>query len=269
MQHLEAVSRSRINANFNVLLKNILYGRFQTQDQSVSAVLGHKNVVYQRARASKAQAFIEQLDLVRQFMYPAVNEFVSMYAYLVDVCHQLVEENWRRGYFNQGPSMGKIHLNNAVEERANKETEWVKRLYQTDLDQTIRPNARYSKNAGLQAADILRQYIQAYEIKSEHMEQLMQEGGCMDQLLVVMCDMDHTRQQEGGEDYAHNRVDANYELFVRDLTGVREAEAGVVIDNDSLSVVDRRLVLNPQIGMGGKRRNKAGQLDPYIAWRTL
>ena len=90
MQHLEAVSRSRINANFNVLLKNILYGRFQTQDQSVSAVLGHKNMVYQRARASQAQAFIEQLDLVRQFMYPAINEFVSMYAYLVDVCHQLV-----------------------------------------------------------------------------------------------------------------------------------------------------------------------------------
>ena len=38
----------------------------------------------------------------------------------------------------------------------------------------------------------------------------------------------------------------------------------MVIDNDSLSVVARRLVLNPQIGMGGKRRNKAGQLDPYV-----
>ena len=261
MQHLEEVARSDMNPTFDVLLKNILYGRYQDQDQSVSGVLAHKNNVYKRAPASTAKAFIEQIEMVRQFMHPALSEFVSMFEYLVEVTHQMVEEAWRRGYFSEQMESQRISFQ--LKEAADEDINYVRRMYRRDLDTAILPEQRYNKYAGFQAADVLRKYLQSYDVKDEHVASLMEPEKCMDRLIHIMCEIESKRQQEGGIVWANDRVYANYELFVHDMTGPRQAEANVVIDNDSLSVINKLLVLNPSINMRGQRRTN-GVLDPYV-----
>ena len=118
---------------------------------------------------------------------------------------------------------------------------------------------------------MLRQYCQIYELQQEHVQHLMrpqqrdQEGGsCLDVLLATMQSMETRRTQKSLEPWSA-RVYKNAKLFVTDLTVSRGySESSVLLDNKSLSIRERNLVLNPDLTGRGPRTNHLGQLDPYV-----
>ena len=262
MQHLEEIARSTTNHRYDTFLKNVLYGRFDEQGRSLGGILRDPLSWKGLIRATTAERFIGQLDLVRQAKYPVLSEFVTLLEYSVRVASEMVQEANTRGYFGED-QMEIQRIDARVIKAAQLNTDFVREKFRSDLKAPIRPSAQY-KEGGFQAADMLRQYCQAYDLRHDHIQFLMKPDGCLDVLVTQMQEMESRRIRAGGDQWPQAKVFKNHKLFVTDLTDVRQDEARVLLDNKSMSVVNRNLVLNPSLSGRGPRRDVLG-LNPYVS----
>ena len=156
MQHLEEIARSTTNHRYDTFLKNVLYGRFDEQGRSLGGILRDPLSWKGLIRATTAERFIGQLDLVRQAKYPILSEFVTLLEYSVRVASEMVQEANTRGYFGED-QMEIQRIDARVIKAAQLNTDFVREKFRSDLKAPIRPSAQY-KEGGFQAADMLRQY---------------------------------------------------------------------------------------------------------------
>ena len=83
-------------------------------------------------------------------------------------------------------------------------------------------------------------------------------------LLEVMMEMETLRTTDGVDPWS-DRIFKNIKLFVTDLTVSKDfSEASVLLDNKSMSIKGRTLVLNPSLSGRGPRRDVLG-LNPYVS----
>ena len=272
--HLEEIARNTeedgLNPRLNIFLKNVLYGRFDDQSRSLGGILRDQLSWKGLVTARTAESMISQLDLVRQVKFPEASEFVTLLEYCVRVTNELGNEANGKGYFTEN-QMEIQRIDQQLLQAAERDMEYVKQAYRSDLKSPIRPSNQY-REGGFQAADMLRQYCQIYEIRQEHVQHLMrpqqrdQEGGsCLDVLLATMQSMETRRTQKSLATWSA-RVYKNAKLFVTDLTVSRGYdETSVLLDNKSLSVREGNLVLNPDLTGRGPRTNHKGELHPYVS----